>query len=104
LKLFSLPDDIEKLVVSGLKPLAEFTLSFLPVFGKGRFSDALSGIGYVNLPVNSRARPSARESGLSPFPAKERRNMPQGARARVAFQYRPERENSPQLLVMKGRR
>jgi hypothetical protein len=39
LKLLSLPDDLKKLVVSGLKALAELALRFLPVFGKGRFPD-----------------------------------------------------------------
>jgi len=50
--LFSLPDDLEKLVVSGLKPLAEFALSFLPVFGKGRFPDALTFPISVGNPKN----------------------------------------------------
>jgi hypothetical protein len=52
LKLFSLPDDLEKLVVSGLKPLAEFALSFLSVFGKGRFPDALTFPISVGNPKN----------------------------------------------------
>jgi hypothetical protein len=42
LKLFSLPDDLEKLVVSGLKPFAELPLRLLPVFGKGRFPDKVA--------------------------------------------------------------
>src|ERR1700676_22069 len=52
LKLFSLPDDLEKLVVSGLKPLAEFALSVLPVFGKGRLPDALTFPISVGNPKN----------------------------------------------------
>ena len=39
LKLLSLPDDLKKLVVSGLKSLAKLALRFLPVLGKGRFPD-----------------------------------------------------------------
>ena len=42
LKLLSLPDDLKKLVVSGLKALAELALRFLPVFGKGRFPDKVA--------------------------------------------------------------
>ena len=42
MKLFSPPDDLEKLVVSGLKPFAKFSLRLLPVFGKGRFPDKVA--------------------------------------------------------------
>jgi hypothetical protein len=50
--LFTLLDDLEKLVVSGLKPLMEFSLRFLPVFGKGRFPDALTVAITVGGPMN----------------------------------------------------
>jgi hypothetical protein len=52
LKLFPFPDDLEKLVVSGLKPLTEFSLRFLPVFGKGRFPDTLAVAIAVGDPKN----------------------------------------------------
>jgi len=40
--LFPLPDDLDKLVVSGLKPFAKLSLRLMPVFGKGRFPDTVA--------------------------------------------------------------